>query len=304
MNAQLKETEATEISLLPEHALDNPAELFTRTRLDEVIEQIRAAVKIVPDLTTEEGRKLIASTAYKVARSKTAIDAVGKGMVEDWKKQAKVIDGLRKHSWDTLETLQADVRKPLTEWETEQKRIEQEAIEAARIRREAEIAEREAKVAAAEKAEADRLAKIESDRLQAERDETIRADAERAAAAKIEQARQDAIDAEARREREAVAAQQAAHDAAIKAEADKAEAVRRAEALAAQQAAAREQARLAVEAEQREADEKRAANVKHRAAINRKALAALVENNVDEAEGKRILGLIANGKIPAVSIAY
>ncbi|MFD0738286.1 hypothetical protein ACFQZQ_03145 [Lysobacter koreensis] len=322
MNAQLKEAESTEIELLPADALDKPIELFTRVKLDEVIEKIRAAVKIVPDLTTEGGRKAIASTAYKVARSKTAIDAAGRGMVEGWKSQAKVIDGLRKHSWDALETLQAEVRAPLTEWENEQKRIEAEAIEAARLRREAEeaeraadlarreaeIAEREARLAEAEQAEANRLAKIEADRVQAERDEAIRvqaaADAERTAAAAIEQAKQDAIEAESRREREAEEARQATIAAAERAEREQAEAVRQAEARAAEQAAAREAARLAVEQEQREADEKRAANRKHCAAVNNTALVALMKAGLSDEAAKLAVTAIASGKVPAVSIAY
>ena len=37
MNAQLKEPESTEIDLLPANALANPAELFTRASIDDVI---------------------------------------------------------------------------------------------------------------------------------------------------------------------------------------------------------------------------------------------------------------------------
>ena len=323
MNAQLKEPESTEITLLPENALANPVDLFTRAALDDVLAQIRAAtVTLVPDLTTEQGRKQIASTAYTVSRSKTALDEAGKSLVEDRKAQVKAIDVLRKHAKDTLDALRDEVRAPLTEWEAEQARIEQEAIEAARLRREAEEAERiaelerreaaireaEERIAAAEKAEADRIAAEQAERERVEREDAIRAEAaaqaERDAAAAVEKAKQDAIDAEARRQREAEEARQAAEAAAQRAAEEKAEAVRQAEARAAQQAADAERARKDAEAAQRAEDERRAANRRHCGAINRKAAAALVAGGLSEADAQTVITLVATGKVPAVSITY
>ena len=311
MSAQLKEPESTEIDLLPSDALTNPVELFTRAKLDDVIEKIRSAVQIVPDLTTETGRKAIASTAYKVARSKTAIDSAGKGIVEGWKAQAKVIDGLRKHAWDSLEALQAEVRAPLTEWENEQKRIEAEAIEAARLRREAEEAERladierreaaireaEERIAAQQKAEADRIAAEEAEKARIEREEQVRAEA-------AEQARREAADAVARAEKAEADAIEAARLAAEKAERDQAEAVRQAELRAQQEAERKERERLAEEARVKAEDERRAANKARQKKINCMARDALIEGGIAGDDATTVITLIASGKVPGVSINY
>ena len=58
-----------------------------------------------------------ASLAYKVARSKTALDNVGKELVAELKEVPKKIDAERKRMRDLLDSWQAEVRKPLTEWE-------------------------------------------------------------------------------------------------------------------------------------------------------------------------------------------
>ncbi len=55
--------------------------------------------------------------AHKLARSKTAIDEMGKGLVVGIKAQAKAIDAERARTWEAIEAIQHEVRKPLTEWE-------------------------------------------------------------------------------------------------------------------------------------------------------------------------------------------
>jgi len=89
----------------------------------------------VPDLTTEKGRKAIGSLAYKIARSKTAIDEAGKKLNEDARKKIKVVDLARAQVWDKIEALQTKARKPLTDWEDAEKaRKEKVEDELARIR--------------------------------------------------------------------------------------------------------------------------------------------------------------------------
>ena len=72
-----------------------------------------------PDLSTDKGRKAIASLAYKVTRTKTAIDEAGKKLTEDKKKEIAAVDAERKAIREKLDALAAEVRKPLTDWETE-----------------------------------------------------------------------------------------------------------------------------------------------------------------------------------------
>lgn len=97
-------------------------EVFTDGGLGPIIKKIEQEVlALVPDISSEKGRKEIASTAYRVARTKTALDEMGKGLTEDWKKKSKAVDVERGRAWDRLESLQKIVRAPLTEWENKEK---------------------------------------------------------------------------------------------------------------------------------------------------------------------------------------
>jgi len=100
----------------------NALTVFTDGGLDPIIEKIKKEVKAeVLDISTAEGRKRIASLAYKVAKSKTAIDEMGKTLVSGWKEQAKKVDVERARAWNELESLQKEIRAPLTEWEDKEK---------------------------------------------------------------------------------------------------------------------------------------------------------------------------------------
>lgn len=86
--------------------------------LDPFLAKIREEIDgFVPDVTTRKGREAIASIAYKVARSKTALDNVGKELVAELKEVPKKVDAERKRMRDLLDHWQAEVRQPLTEWE-------------------------------------------------------------------------------------------------------------------------------------------------------------------------------------------
>lgn len=70
-----------------------------------------------PSVKSEEGRKEIASFAFKLAKSKNALEAAGKRVADDVKRLPKTIDANRKRAWDTIEKWQTEVRAPLTAWE-------------------------------------------------------------------------------------------------------------------------------------------------------------------------------------------
>ncbi|MEW2869587.1 hypothetical protein AB1A95_33100, partial [Pseudomonas aeruginosa] len=90
----------------------------TANGLDPFLAKIREEIDgFVPDVTTRKGREAIASIAYKVARSKTALDNVGKELVAELKEVPKKVDAERKRMRDLLDHWQAEVRQPLTEWE-------------------------------------------------------------------------------------------------------------------------------------------------------------------------------------------
>lgn len=85
---------------------------------DRMAEQARS---IVPDVSTKKGRDAIASQAYKVSKSKTAVDNHGKDLVAGIKAQAAVIDRDRKAWRDQCDALRDEIRKPLDEWEQAEK---------------------------------------------------------------------------------------------------------------------------------------------------------------------------------------
>jgi len=81
---------------------------------DRMAEQARS---IVPDVTTKKGRDAIASQAYKVSKSKAAVDNHGKDLVAGIKAQAAAIDRDRKAWRDQCDALRDEIRKPLDDWE-------------------------------------------------------------------------------------------------------------------------------------------------------------------------------------------
>lgn len=162
----------------------NAVELFTGDKIDPLLEGIsKKAKSFVADIETDKGRKEIASMAFAVAKAKTGLDKLGKELVSDWKTKAKAVDVSRKHIRDYLDVLKDEVRKPLTDWEEEQKRIEEEKKEREELMsawdealvendlfdRQREIERKEAEFARAE----------EERRIEAERQAQIKAEAER-----------------------------------------------------------------------------------------------------------------------------
>ena len=97
----------------------------TEGGLDPFLKHIREEINsFVPDISTKKGREAIASMAYKVAKSKTALDDIGKELVADLKELPKKIDAERKRVREILDQWKDEVRKPLTEWEmNEEKRM-------------------------------------------------------------------------------------------------------------------------------------------------------------------------------------
>lgn len=85
---------------------------------DRIAEQARS---VIPDLSTDKGRKAIASMARKVASSKTAFDAHGKELKEQYTAITSKIDADRKLFRDQCDALRDEIRKPLTDWENADK---------------------------------------------------------------------------------------------------------------------------------------------------------------------------------------
>ncbi|CAB3627842.1 MAG: hypothetical protein J0I68_17735 [Achromobacter sp.] len=303
-------TEATEIAKLPPK--ETALEVYSKpSGLEPWLEKIRAEVSgHVPDLKTKKGRDAIASLAFKVRKVKTALDGMGKQLVDDLKDVPKRIDAERKRMRDTLDALADDVRRPLTEWEqAEEDRVQRHkdavegiaslvvncnesaeslraalaAVEAIAIGPEWEEFEAEA-ARAKDKALSglrDRL--VAREKYEAEQAELARLRAVEAAREQKEREERIAREAAERAQREAEARAQAERDAAAR---------REAEALAAAETARlnaqlAEQRRIAAE-QQAELDRQAAAVREREAAAQAEQRARQAAEQAAAAERQRI----------------
>lgn len=99
-----------------------PAVVFAPGGVESIISKLEADVRgMATDISTESGRKAVASLAYKVARSKTALDEMGKDLVSDLKAQSGKIDAERRVIRERLDALRDEVRKPLDDFENAEK---------------------------------------------------------------------------------------------------------------------------------------------------------------------------------------
>lgn len=116
----------TELMVLPVEEKALEAVFIDGSDFDPVIEKIREQAKDLPfDMTVKKNRDEIASFAYKIARSKSAVEKAGAAISAKYKELPKKIDASRRAYKDAFEQLQDEVRAPLNEWE----RLESERIE-------------------------------------------------------------------------------------------------------------------------------------------------------------------------------
>lgn len=94
-------------------------------RHKELIDQVKKDAKALEaDVSTPQGRDAIKSMAYKVSRSKTALDTLGKEYTEGVRKKIEAVNEKRALIRTELDALRDEVRAPLTKWETkEQERV-------------------------------------------------------------------------------------------------------------------------------------------------------------------------------------
>lgn len=236
-------TDLTVIEIKPEQA---PV-LFSPNGLDAFLEQIKQAVNEVPDLSTDKGRKRIASLAAQVSRSKTAIEKPVREYLKRLKAAVKPAEQEIKRFVDECDALRDATRQPLTEWEAEQERIAAEkAAEEERLRLEAE--EKAALEALKKQFEEDHEkallmneifdrdvaeAKAEAERQRIAHEKELKRQAAEQAKREADEAAKREIEAAAAREREATLAKERAEreakELAEKAERDRIEAEQRAE---------------------------------------------------------------------------
>ncbi len=276
--------------------------------IDPILQAIADEVrKFKADPYTEKGRKEIASMAFKVARTKTYLDGLGKDLVADMKELPKKVDASRKVVRDFLDALKDEVRQPLDQWEAEQERIaaERKAKEDAEaLAKEIEFTHEIALLLNADydRKKVEAAAAAEQARL--EREDQLRREGEARARQEAQEREQAAKDAQERAERQQAEAEERAKDAEARAAQAKKEADDRAE-QAAIEAQQRERARAeAVARAEAEAKAAKERDMEHRRKINGAILAAIVATGIPEDQAKELVKAMAQGKIPHVSIAY
>jgi hypothetical protein len=110
------------LELVPVEQVQSAVQLFSSGGLDAFLDGLETKVRAMEfDVSTSEGRERIRSVAYQIARTKTAVDAEGKRLTEEWRKNTAKVNEERKKSEARLDALKEEVRKPLTDFENKEK---------------------------------------------------------------------------------------------------------------------------------------------------------------------------------------
>ena len=251
-----------------------PAIVFAPGGVENIISKLEAEVRaIATDISTEAGRKAVASLAYKVARSKTALDEMGKQLVADLKAQTGKIDAERRTIRDRLDALRDEVRKPLDDFERAEKtRVDGHEVAIAAILQAAQVGDLDAAGIKARLEQVGSLTQRDwqefATRATATADEVRKAlqaalalaEKREAEAAELARLRAEQAERERREREERIAAEAAERaKAAAEAKAEQDAAAAAAKAAAEQQRIEREKAEAIARAEKAEADKKAAA---------------------------------------------
>lgn len=96
--------------------------LMDNEKFDTFLAKLKAEAAAVPvDLTTDKGRKAIASAAHKIRTEKARIDRDRKRLTQEWRDMTAQVNSAWKTIEARLDGLASEVRKPLDEWETAEK---------------------------------------------------------------------------------------------------------------------------------------------------------------------------------------
>ena len=73
------------------------------------------------DVETAKGRDDIKARAFRVTKAKTTLDKLALGLTEEWRSKTALVNASRKKMVTELDELAAEVRQPVTDWETGEK---------------------------------------------------------------------------------------------------------------------------------------------------------------------------------------
>lgn len=115
-----------EVIVLPETEKELEAVFIDGKDIDPVLDLIREQIKNLPlDMSVRKNREERAAFAFKIARSKVAVDKAGAEISAKYKEIPKKIDANRRDYKAKFEAEQQNARAPLDEWErTEKARVD------------------------------------------------------------------------------------------------------------------------------------------------------------------------------------
>jgi hypothetical protein len=117
-------SDASQTALVPIEKL-TPVEIYAPEAVTQLLDRIERAARQAAqglDASTEQGRDGIRSLAHQIAKRKVWLDKQGLALTEEWRSGTKRVNEERKRVVTTLDSLQEDIRRPLTEYETRDKR--------------------------------------------------------------------------------------------------------------------------------------------------------------------------------------
>lgn len=301
MENQICKIDEINIEKAPSIYVEDGLKPFIKMVKDEVSDQ-------VVDLSTEKGRKEIAGLAYKVSKSKTAVEKCGREYLKKLKEQPKIIEKELREFISEMDLLRDETRKPLTEWEEEQKRIKAEEEAKAESERLAAQRESDHEIAILldEKYNKElEEAKAEKERQRIAYEQQLKEEA----AKKAEQEKLEAIEREKAAQARALIAEKQAEEAKQKAINDAIEAKKLAEKNAKKAA---EDARLAeIERQKKQAEQEKAEQERlekdraHKGKVLGESKDDLVAAlGIDEDTAKSVIKAIAKKQIRNISITY
>jgi len=286
--------------------------------LDEIEREVNS---IVPDTTSKKGRNEIKALAYKVTKSKTAIDKQGKILVDEINSQMKeftdkkkLVNESRKEANCFLTKLSVKVRLPLTEYENELQR--QEEVKKTLLMWDDAIAEdvlfnKQRVIAEKERIIAIKELKIQQENERIDRENEIRdQEAARAEVLRINAVAADKRAANAEKEKQLLIKQQKIDAEKRKAQALIDERMRKEQEQLRMDRVLKQ--RLIDEEKQKEQEkldilekeQKARANLDNVRHKNNAALQDLILEGIDAETAKKVIILIAKEKISYVEIRY
>lgn len=117
MNDMIQSDE-TALTVIPATALPT----ILAADKDDILGKLAAKVATFkPDISTAKGRDEMRSLAYEIAKAKTSLVKIGKGLTEGWRTSTKAVNTECNTIEERMDELRDKVRGPLTAWENAEK---------------------------------------------------------------------------------------------------------------------------------------------------------------------------------------